>query len=309
MMNEFQIIQDFFNQQKMHRDDVTLGIGDDAAIVSIPADHQLVITTDTLVENVHFLANTAPFDIGYKSLAVNLSDLAAMGATPTWITLALTLPQKDPHWLSEFSRGLMTLAAQYNIELIGGDLTRGPLTITIQAHGVVPNHQALRRDQAKPGDLIYITHTLGNAALALELMQQNKIIPESLSTCLNRPEPRITIGKKLLTIAHAAIDISDGLAADLSHILAQSQVGAEINIEQLPISKQLLEITSPEHALTLALTGGDDYELCFTIPPDKIQMLDFDCTCIGHITAKKGLHLRYANGNLYAGTLRGYQHF
>lgn len=310
-MNEFQIIQHFFSQQNIQRDDVTLGIGDDAAIVSIPTNHQLVITADTLVQGVHFPMDTAAFDIGYKALAVNLSDLAAMGATPAWITLALTLNKADSAWLTDFSRGLFALTAPHQVQLIGGDLTStaGPLTITIQAHGFVPTQKALRRDQAKPGDLIYVTHTLGDAAYAIELILQNKSVPEPFNQRLNRPEPQIAIGKQLRHIAHAVTDISDGLAADLGHILERSQVGAEVFVEQLPLSAELKQSTSSEHSIDLALNGGDDYELCFTVPHDHPQTFDFDCTCIGKITAEKGLVLQFNDGRKYTGSVRGYQHF
>jgi thiamine-monophosphate kinase len=308
-MNEFDIIQQFFNQQAVHRHDVQLGIGDDAAIVSVPPHHQLVITTDTLVEGVHFPVNTSPFDIGYKALAVNLSDLAAMGAEPAWITLSLTLNNPTPDWLRDFSHGLLSLASIHQVSLIGGDLTRGPLSITIEAHGFVPTHQALRRDAAKLDDLIYITHSTGDAALALEYVQQNKTMPDTLKKRLNRPEPQVNIGKKLRSIAHAAIDISDGLLADLSHILKQSKVGAEINIDQIPLSEHLKQLPDKKRALTLALSGGDDYELCFTIAANQVARLDFDCTCIGKITAKRELVLHDRQGHPYQETLRGYQHF
>src|SRR5579872_3431761 len=174
MLNEFAIIQHFFTTQNISRNDVILGIGDDAAIITPPANQQIVITTDTLVNGVHFLQDTSPYDIGFKSLAVNLSDLAAMGATPAWVTLALTLPLVDETWLNDFSRGFFALASEYKTQLIGGDLTHGPLTITIQAHGLIPSGQAIQRATAKPGDLIYVTNTLGDAALGLAILQ-NKI--------------------------------------------------------------------------------------------------------------------------------------
>lgn len=311
-LHEFDIIEKFFKQQPVLRSDVILGIGDDAAIVQVPPQN-LIITADTLVENVHFLKNTAAFDIGFKALAVNLSDLAAMGATPAWITLALTLPKVDESWLKNFCCGLFELAQRYNVQLIGGDLTHGPLAITIQAHGFVPHQQAIRRDGAKAGDLIYVTHTIGNAALGLlyakKQISANPAFIDFLLTHLNRPEPQVQIGEKLRGAASAAIDISDGLAADLGHILKKSGVGAIINVDSLPLSQALRASVSHEQALELALNGGDDYELCFTIPEKKVEILDFDCTYIGMIIDGEGLDLQLKDGSKYNTKISGYQHF
>lgn len=311
-MNEFDIIQNFFTQQFIQRNDVILGIGDDCAIVQPPKDQEIVITTDTLVEKVHFDTETSPYDIGHKSLAVNLSDLAAMGATPAWATLALTMPKPNEAWLREFSKGLFELAKRFNVQLIGGDLTQGPLTITIQTQGFVPKNQALRRDGAKAGDLIYVTHTLGDAAFGLLCLQQKTIhlekkAEEHFLTRLHRPEPQIIIGEKLRGIANAAIDISDGLAADLKHILKSSHVGATIYVNEIPLSTMMSESISRDDAIALALNGGDDYELCFTAPPNKA--IESDCTCIGKITEHSGLDLRYRDGKKYTGAIHGYQHF
>jgi thiamine-monophosphate kinase len=312
-MNEFSIIEHFFNQQKINRQDVIVGIGDDCAIVHPPINQELLITTDTLVNEVHFLKNTSAYDIGFKALAVNLSDLAAKGAEPAWITGALTLPAADEQWLKEFASGLFELANRYHVQLIGGDLTKGPLTITLQAIGFAPSNQAIRRNGAKVGDLIYVTNTLGDAALGLAYLKNIATIPnvhrEYFITRLNRPEPRIEVGKKLRGIAHASIDISDGLAADLQHILKNSHVGAIVYIDKLPLSKALYEAVPLEDGIVLALTGGDDYELCFTLPPEKVTMLSFECTCIGEIVAPPGLDLRYQNGNKYQGNAIGYKHF
>lgn len=302
-MTEFELIRHYFAAKTKERNDVRLGIGDDAAIANVPAGHELVITTDTLINGVHFPTTTSPADIGYKALAVNLSDLAAMGATPAWITLALTLPTADPTWIASFCDGLFLLANQYQVALIGGDTTRGPLSITIQAMGFVPTGKALLRSAAKPGDLIYVTGTLGDAARGL----LNPQYPELLSR-LNRPEPRIATGTLLSGLAHAAIDISDGFVADLKHILLASHVGATVHLDQLPISH-------PE-ALAYALTGGDDYELCFTIPPEKREELEkkhanIPCrlSCVGTIHTQLELQLLDNNGNPYHGPLHGYQHF
>lgn len=312
-MNEFDIIRNFFASQKNSRDDVILGIGDDCAIVAPPPNQQIVITTDTLVAGVHFLENTAADDIAFKSLAVNLSDLAAMGATPAWVTLALTLPHANQSWLEKFSRGFFALAAAHNVQLIGGDLTHGPLSVTIQALGFVPPNEAIRRNTAKPGDLIYVTHTVGDAALALAFLQHKiNIKPDfqnNLLQRLNRPIPQIKIGEKLRQVASAAIDISDGLIADLKHILENSHVGAIIHIDAIPMSQALRESVSQQEALSFALNGGDDYELCFTVPQNKKNVIPENCTCIGEITESTELTLRFADGTPYNLEQEGYQHF
>lgn len=319
-MNEFNLIKKYLAPLTAARPDVICGIGDDAALLNMPAGYELAITTDTLVAGVHFIEEATPYDIGYKSLAVNLSDLAAMGATPAWITLALTLPHAKEDWLASFCNGLSQLARTYQVQLIGGDLTQGPLSITIQAMGFVPQGKALLRSKASPHDLIYVTGAIGDAGLALKAFQEKNPLPKAFEEYflqrLNRPEPRIEMGQALLSVAHAAIDISDGLAADLGHILEASKVGAIVFVDQLPLSKALKLALPPEKAIALALTSGDDYELCFTLPANKQQALDnqlsaLPCryTCIGEITAVPGLLLRYQNGNPYHGHIQGYQHF
>jgi len=311
-MNEFAVIQRFFTTQKISRSDVFCGIGDDAAIITPPVNQQIIMTTDTLVSNVHFPADTSPYDIGFKSLAVNLSDLAAMGATPAWITMALTLPEIHETWLTEFSRGFFTLATEHQAQLIGGDLTRGPLTITIQAHGLIPRGQAIQRNTAKPGDLIYVTNTIGDAALALAVLQKKFKLTDddqqTVFTKLHRPTPQIKIGEQLRGVASAAIDISDGLAADLGHILEKSAVGAEINVDLIPLSAALRHLEK-DKAIQFALSGGDDYELCFTVPVDKKNHVPKNCTCIGTITNTNELDLRFSNGIKYDLHQTGYQHF
>lgn len=312
-LHEFDIIQAFFNNQLTQRSDVILGIGDDAAIVTVATDQDLVITTDTLVSGIHFPENTSAYDIGYKALAVNLSDLAAMGATPCWVTLALTLPTADVFWLKQFTDGFFALANRFNVQLIGGDLTKGPLTITVQAHGLTPKNSAIRRSGARPGDLIYVTNTVGDAGLALKLLQ-DKNAPEQILKKLCRPEPQITIGEKLRGIASAAIDISDGLAADLGHILEKSETGASVYVDELPLSNEILNLISHDDAIQLALNAGDDYELCFTVPENKSTLLKtalygYAYTCIGKITETKTLDLKFKNGTLYVFKNQGYQHF
>ncbi|PJD93400.1 MAG: thiamine-phosphate kinase [Legionella sp.] len=314
-MNEFELIRTFFLKQKQ-RKDVQLGIGDDCALVSIPFGHQLAVSMDTLIEGVHFPQETSPFAIGYKALAVNLSDLAAMGATPAWFTLALTLPKADSAWLSAFSEGLFTLARQFDIQLIGGDTTRGPLSITIQVHGFVPQGKAILRSQAKPFDLIYVTHQIGDAGLAL-LHMQKKIklrsdVFDKVALRLNQPFPRVREGLLLREMASSMIDISDGLLADLTHLLEQSKVGALVDVNSLPLSSELKQSMSIADAVVLALTAGDDYELCFTLPVDKqkaLEQLSLPVHCIGQITAGSSLQLMQAGQPLDIRTKAGYLHF
>jgi thiamine-monophosphate kinase len=312
-MNEFAIIEHFFNSSNIKRNDVMLGIGDDCAIVQPPHDQELLITTDTLVNGVHFLPEMHAYDVGFKSLAVNLSDLAAKGAEPAWMTLALTLPNNDENWLKDFSKGLFELANRYHVQLIGGDLTKGPLSITIQAMGFAPKNQSLQRSNAKPNDLIYVSHTLGDAALGLAYLKNSRTIAKPYQDFLiarhSRPEPRVELGKQLRHIAHASIDISDGLTADLGHILDMSHVGATVYVDSIPLSEALLASVSREEGIALALNGGDDYELCFTVAPDKAHLLNTPYTCIGKITNQPGLDLRYQDEKKYNGTQAGYKHF
>lgn len=320
-MTEFELIKQYFASQTEHRADVRIGIGDDTALVNLPAGHELAITTDTLVAGVHFPIETHAYDIGYKSLAVNLSDLAAMGASPAWVTLAITLPNADENWIQDFCNGFFTLANRYQVQLIGGDLTHGPLSITVQALGHVQTRQALLRSAAQPGDLIYVTGTLGDAGMGLAIAEKRQPVQDQdvrsyLLSRLNRPEPRVLIGTALLKIANSAIDISDGLVADLSHILKASKVGAKINVDALPLSPELIQTLKHEDAVQMALTSGDDYELCFTVPPNKAAALETELTnmpcritCIGSITNSPTLDLHNKDGKPYHGSLTGYQHF
>lgn len=320
-MNEFDLISHFFTeQQDIRRTDVSLGIGDDCAILHIPKGQELLISIDTLVNGVHFPQNTAPFDIGYKALAVNLSDLAAMGAVPAWFSLALTLPSVDKSWLAEFSKGLFTLAQQFAVQLIGGDTTRGPLSITIQAHGLAAKGKSIRRQGAQEGDLIYVTNTLGDAGLALRHIQQQVELPpavfKAIAARLNRPIPRVKEGLLVGDYATAMIDLSDGLISDLGHILKQSQVGALINVQQIPLSNHLKQAVTPEQAIQLALSAGDDYELCCTIPAALQQPFEqwmrknqASVQCIGQINDSKTLSLQHHGRCIDKNSLRGYSHF
>lgn len=314
-MTEFSLIELIRKRCTVARADVRLGIGDDAAVLTVPANHELVVSTDTLVSGVHFPPQTEPFDIGWKALAVNLSDLAAMGANPTWATLALTLPQPDLIWVTDFAEGFSMLARQHQLALVGGDTTQGPLSITITVHGLVPTGQAITRANAKPGDWICVTGTLGDAAAGLRYVQaQDNSAPELIAR-LNRPTPRLTAGLLLRSIASAAIDISDGLLADLGHICDRSGVGAELCVDDLPTSSALhMHIPAPTRQ-HLQLAGGDDYELCFSVAPERAPALlhnlaqNGGATHIGHIVAGQEIILRDRAGMRIDTTARGWEHF
>jgi thiamine-monophosphate kinase len=310
-MDEFALIRRYFAELSPRRADVLLGIGDDCALLQPAAGMQLAVTSDTLVAGRHFPPATAPADIGWKSLAVNLSDLAAMGAEPRWFTLALTLPESDPQWLEGFAGGLRELALASGIALVGGDTTRGPLSITITAMGEVSPGQALRRDGARPGDRICVTGTLGDAALALRLLDRPGF-PSQLRQRLDRPTPRIAAGLALRGLATAALDISDGLAGDLGHILAASGVGAEIDLRALPGSAHFNGLAPSAERTEFMLRGGDDYELCVCLPPEAVeeaqQRLDVPLTEIGRITAEPGLRSVDASGTQPQDAC-GYRHF
>ena len=321
LFNEFDLIQRFFSRTS-NRSDVILGIGDDAALLDVPLGQHLVVSTDTLVSGRHFPENTSPEDIGYKSLAVNLSDLAAMAAKPAWILLALTLPNADEIWLKKFTDGFFSLMQHFQLQLVGGDMTQGPLTITVQALGFVPPGKALSRVGARAGDRIYLTGTLGDAGLALEAIQKKDGLGllTSSQICavmqrLNRPEPRVEIGLALRDVASSAIDVSDGLAADLGHILSANQVGAILQLEKLPLSDSVQTLPT-ERAWQLALGSGDDYELCFTVPEAHeralklhLATLNTPYTCIGTIKEKPGLILLDKNGSTFSIDKTGFQHF
>jgi thiamine-monophosphate kinase len=301
-LNEFSLIKKYFGSQNHSRADVLLGLGDDAALLQVPAGHTLVLTTDTLVEGIHFPLHTSAFDIGYKALAVNLSDLAAMGATPAWFSLALTIPFIDEIWLTGFSQGLFELANQFGVQLVGGDTTRGPLSITITAHGFLPEGKVLLRSGAKVGNKIYVSGTLGDAGLGLEIVLGKRDLPDLAKAFvlerLNRPMPRVALGQLLRDFATSAIDVSDGLVSDLKHLLERSDVGAYVDAEKLPLSIALGEHLPPQEAYRLALTAGDDYELCFTIVPHQekefltqLHTQRVSCTCIGEILTQPGLSI------------------
>lgn len=284
MQGEFDIIQRYFaTPQPTIANNVQQAIGDDCAITHLASNQSLAITTDTLVEHIHFLADIRPQDLAYKALAVNFSDLAAMGAKPAWVSLALTLPHIDHAWLNAFSQSFFQTLADYQVTLIGGDTTKGPLCLTITAHGLVEKGKALYRHGAKVGDDIYVSGSLGDSSAGLALLQQQNrssdakravdFSQEFLIQRHLRPTPQVALGLHLVGIAHAAIDISDGLMGDLGHILQASQCSAELELAHLPLSSSLVEQMGLTKATQLALTGGEDYELCFTVSPDKQAQL------------------------------------
>lgn len=306
---EFDLIRRYFAVQPPQHSCNKLGIGDDCALLSLPSGFEMALTTDTMVENVHFFAGVDPEALGHKLLAVNLSDLAAMGAEPFAVTLALTLPQADEDWLQAFSSGFLQLARQHHVDLIGGDTTSGPLTLTVQAMGLVPQGKALRRSGAKAGDQIYVTGPLGSAGLGLKIRQG--LWSEQADSALqqfDRPIPRVAEGLALRDAASACIDISDGLAADLGHILEQSQVGAVVEWERLPLTEDVQHYVLSSGDWSLPLIAGDDYQLCFTVPADFTGQLPADCHCIGSIEAEMGLRIVRA-GQLQTLEAKGFEHF
>lgn len=317
--SELLIIATYFANMTPERSDVILGIGDDCALLQCPTDYAVAVSIDTLVESVHFFKDTDPENLGHKSLAVGLSDLAAMGAKPAWFTLTLTLPTIDTSWLKPFSKGMATLAKRYAIQLVGGDITKGSLSISIQVHGFVKVEYALRRNGAQVGDLVYVSGTLGNAGMALQLkLHKLNCTDLTLSDeqylirCLEKPTPRIELSEFLLNYATSAIDISDGLSSDLMHILRKSRVGAIVDLEKIPLSSPLQKIAMDE-AVNLALNSGDDYELCFTIPPRKVHEFESsvveECTLIGTVKASPGLLWVSPDGQERLIARAGYEHF
>ncbi|MDA3877426.1 MAG: thiamine-phosphate kinase [Halothiobacillus sp.] len=317
-MNEFALIRRYF-QRDCADPAVLLGVGDDCALLKLPADEILLVSTDLLVAGRHFPMDTAPFDIGYKALAVNLSDLAAMGARPLGVTLGLALPKADADWLTGFAEGFHALAAECGVCLVGGDTVASPqLTIAVTVLGAGQTGRVLRRDAAKPGDLIAVTGTLGDAGLGLRAVMTPERIPAALpldeldflTARLNRPSPRLGEGQRLSMFAHAAIDISDGLVQDLTHILDASGVGAEIDATLIPLSAAARNWLQADPTLdTLPLTAGDDYELLFTLDPAHWDQVDFPATVIGSIRAEPGLVIRDAAGNPLALSQGGFDHF
>lgn len=318
-LGEFELIRRYFSRPAIDEPGVVLGIGDDAALLAVRPGEELVVCTDSLVSGVHFPADTAPTDLATRALCVNLSDLAAMGADARWYTLALTLPTSEEFWLAEFSAGLVELSRRYGVTLVGGDTTRGPLTITVTALGTVPVGQALRRDGAQVGDALYVTGHLGEGAAALALLQGTLACESADEARLYRhfhqPVPRLTEGRLLRGLATSAIDISDGLLADAGHIATASDVCMRIDLECLPTIVRG-EINN-DLRLQWALTGGDDYELCFTVAPERerhlralIEAGELMATRVGCVSAGSGVAC-YDRGRFWTPPwpAPGYQHF
>lgn len=319
-MDEFALIDTYFkNPANESSPLIAIGIGDDAACMNIPEGKQLLVTTDTLVNNVHFLNHWDAYDIAWKALMVNLSDIAAMGGQASFASLALTLPKADPHWLERFSEGLFAGLHAYQVKLIGGDITKGPLCITITMHGFIDEGKAIRRQGAKPGDSIWVSGSIGGAALAVSMLQEATTIEaqdkESLMQLLLKPKPRFDLSAILQGYASAAIDISDGLGADLEHICKASKVGASVYVHAVP-AHALVKKYYKNDAAYFALEGGDDYELCFTVPDTKKRAFEqalkraaLSCYCIGEIQEPLGFRVLTEENTICSYHPRGYTHF
>lgn len=320
---EFDLIERIRRRTAQAREDVRLDIGDDGAVLAVPAGQELVVAVDTMVEGVHFPRGTAAVDIGWKSLAVNLSDLAAMGASPAWALLALTLPTGDAEFVEGFAEGFALMAQPHRLALVGGDTTRGSLCISVVVHGFVPAGKALTRRGARAGDVVLVTGTLGDAAAGLHIVQQPVRADDGRSSMrdflvgrLNRPTPRLAAGMALRDKASACIDVSDGLLADLGHICHASGVAAEIDAPMLPCSSALLSLHDEATALQLAVAGGDDYELCFTVPAQRVADVQADLsrlgcgvTRIGRIVEGAGVRVRNGAGDWVTTERPGWEHF
>lgn len=317
-VSEFDLIAQYFSPLACHLDEsVQISTGDDCAVITPPAGASLCFSIDTMVEGVHFPKNAPPFELAYRALAAALSDLAAMGASPAFFTLALTLPSADAKWLECFSEGLKVFVDRYKFPLLGGDTTRGPLTISIQVHGFLTK-PGLCRSGAQEGDVVAVSGTLGDAGAALDILPRYVDSDEALDAnekyLLSRyykPSPRVDLGQRLLTCATACIDISDGLLADAEHISKCSSVSVLIDSERLPLSAELLAVRGLDDATELALSSGDDYELLFTIPNNKWAELvstlpSGTVTKIGRIAAGEGVALNGKNNKILR---KGYQHF
>lgn len=320
-MAEFELIAQHFTRPTQH---TNLGIGDDAALISVAEGMELAVSTDMLVSGTHFFADADPYQLGWKSLAVNVSDMAAMGATPRWATLAIALPQQDDAWLSQFSQGFFACANQFDIDLIGGDTTgtkqKESLTISIQIMGEVPSSKAIKRSGAKTGDDIWVSGPLGKAAVALQHLLGKQVIHSEVLNehldALHLPQPRVELGIALRNIANSCVDISDGLLADLQHMLTASNVGAEIQLKAIPTSKLIAEQLHDSTFQRYVLAGGDDYELCFTAPEDQANFilelnhqLNLSLTNIGKITTSKALVVLDAQQQAITLHTLGYNHF
>ena len=314
-MDEFEIIRRFFDRAT-EDPDVLIGVGDDGAVLRPTPGRDLLSVVDTMVSGVHFPVSLAPSDIGYRAVAVNVSDIAAMGGEPRWMTMALTLADADAGWLDEFAEGVFDAGGQYGVELVGGDITRGgELVVSVQINGEVEPGRALRRSGARPGDGIYVTGTIGDAAAGLSILQSGAPVDESTGYLVRRfarPEARVAVGRTIGLNAHAAIDLSDGLYTDTEKLLATSGVSGTIEMMSLPLSAELQALMAIEDGRRFALAGGDDYELCFTGAADHFDGLDeiegIPISRIGSVGDKEGLTCTL-NGRPFDYDDRGYRHF
>jgi thiamine-monophosphate kinase len=320
-LGEFELIRRFFCKRGMAPRDsgVILGIGDDAALLRVPQDTDLVAAVDTIVCGRHFLESASPRSVGHRALAVNLSDMAAMGASPKWATLALTLPDADAAWLEEFAAGLLDLAEEFGVELVGGDTTRGALTVSVQLLGHVPRGSALRRDGAKAGDLLAVSGTLGDAAAGLAFLQRppakSTAAVEALIRRFDFPAPRVQLGLAARAHASAAMDLSDGLVGDLPKLALASGLAAHVDVDKLPLSAAMRSTVEPRQSRDWALAGGDDYELLLAISPEALpelqrsaDQLNLTLTPIGELHAGAGITWSL-NGRDFAPSVSGYDHF
>jgi len=318
-LSEFALIDRYFRNCGMKRTDVRLGVGDDAALLDSPAGCDLVAAIDTLVDGVHFPPGCPAASVGHRVLAVNLSDLAAMGAKPAWALLALTLPNIDEGWLDEFAAGFSALARSHDVALVGGDTTSGPLCVTVQILGHVPHSQALLRSGARPGDLVFVSGTPGDAAAGLAVEQGRLQGAPDVAAHLRKrflyPSPRMALGKSLRGYASACIDVSDGLLGDVGKLAQASGCGVELSYKELPVSEELVAAVGDARARELALTGGDDYELCFTVSPSNVGRLRQDLpperwgySLIGTVREASGAVVTQ-NGNVMEFSHSGYDHF
>ncbi|KIE20466.1 thiamine monophosphate kinase [Vibrio sinaloensis] len=320
MSGEFNLIEKYFVGRQKQRNDVLLAAGDDCALVQVPQGLSVAISTDTLVAGTHFLADADPALVAHKALASNISDLAAMGATPAWVSFALTMPEPDEVWLAPFCESFFSLADYFGIQLIGGDTTKGPLSLTLTVQGLVNPEKALRRNGARVGDRIYVTGNLGDSKAGLDVIlsaqQEDKPYASELEQRHYLSSPRVLVGQAILGLASSAIDISDGLISDLKHILKRSNVGASIDVSTLPVSNELVQfLGSAEQAQQYALSSGEEYELCFTVPEQNLGAIESalahcgtQITCIGQIRPE-GMFEIHSQGKALDWTLSGYDHF
>jgi thiamine-monophosphate kinase len=314
-MDEFELIARYFDRASEDAD-VLIGIGDDGAVLRPAIGLDLVTVVDTLVEGVHYPAELPAADVGYRALAVNLSDLAAMGSRPRWMTLALSLREADPAWLSDYARGLFEAAQEFDVTLVGGDTTRAQQTVmSIQVTGEIEQGRALTRSGARPGDEVFVTGSVGDAAAGLEILQGRLpagLFADDLVSRFSRPTARVAAGRQLAGRASAAIDLSDGLYTDLEKLAAASGVGAELDLDCLPVSDALRQSVAGDKALSLALAGGDDYELCFTAAAGEfdelVDVAGVPIHRIGRIARGQGIEC-IRDGSPYAYHDRGYRHF